>query len=135
MDTVLRDITCEELGILLHQLGINAERVKEDLFSLEFAGGLKGHLITYGEPHLSSLQLRAGFTGFDRVEPRHLLSWNRRYRFSKSYLDSDDDPVLESDLRLEGVTPEAIQAFLRDFSDQVNLFFAYMRMIDASLVE
>ncbi|MBF6593905.1 MAG: YbjN domain-containing protein [Thermaceae bacterium] len=135
MDTVLREVTCDELGILLHQLGVKAERVKEDLFSLEFAGGLKGHLVTYGEPHLLSLQLRSGFTGFDRVEPRHLLSWNRRYRFSKSYLDNDGDPVLETDLRLEGITPEAIQAFLRDFSDQVTLFFSYLRMIDANLVE
>ncbi|MCX7783561.1 MAG: YbjN domain-containing protein [Meiothermus sp.] len=135
MDTILREVTTEEVRILLEQLGANAEQVKEDLFNLEFPSGLRGHLITYGEPHVSSLQLRAGFSGFDRVEPRHLLNWNRRYRFTKSYLDADNDPVIESDLRLEGVTPEAIHAFVRDFGDQVTLFFSYMRMIDASLVE
>jgi len=123
MDTILREVTTEEVRILLEQLGTNAEQVKEDLFHLEFPNGLRGHLITYGEPHVSSLQLRAGFSGFQRVEPRHLLNWDRRYRFSKSYLDADNDPVIESDLRLEGVTPEAIQAFIRDFGDQLTLFF------------
>lgn len=94
-----------------------------------------GPPVTYGDPHVNSLQLRAGFSGFDRVEPRHLLNWNRRYRFSKAYLVADNDPVLESDLRLEGVTPEAIHAFVRDFGDQATLFFSYLRMIDAGLVE
>ncbi|MCX7600515.1 MAG: YbjN domain-containing protein [Meiothermus sp.] len=135
MDTVLREVTPEEVRILLEQLGADAEQVKEDLFNLAFPSGLRGHLITYGEPYVSSLQLRAGFSGFDRVEPRHLLNWNRRYRFTKAYLDADNDPVIESDLRLEGVTLEAVQAFIRDFSDQVTLFFSYLRMIDASLVE
>lgn len=135
MDTVLREVTVEEMRVLLEQMGLNAEQVKEDLFNLELPGGLRGHLITYGDPHVSSLQLRAGFSGFDRVEPRHLLNWNRRYRFSKSYLDSDNDPVIEADLRLEGITSEAVAAFIRDFGDQVTLFFSYMRMIDASLVE
>lgn len=135
MDTVLREVTVEEVRILLDQLMPAAEQVKEDLFNLEFAGGLRAHLITYGDPHVTSLQLRAGFSGFDRVEPRHLLTWNRRYRFTKSYLDSDNDPVIESDLRLEGITSEAVHAFVRDFGDQVNLFFSYLRMIDASLVE
>jgi len=135
MDNVLRQVTVEELRILLDQLGINAEQIKEDLFNLEFSGSLKAHLITYGDPHVTSLQLRAGFSGFDRVEPRHLLGWNRRYRFSKSYLDSDNDPVLEADFRMEGVTADAVNAFIRDFSDQLTLFFSYLRMIDANLVE
>ena len=135
MDNVLREVTVEELRILLEQLGLNAEHVKEDLFNLEFPSGLKGHLITYGDPHVTSLQLRAGFTGFDRVEARHLLNWNRRYRFSKSYLDGDNDPVLEADFRLEGVTAQAIHAFIRDFGDQISLFFAYLRHIDSGLVE
>ncbi|WP_036199024.1 YbjN domain-containing protein [Meiothermus ruber] len=135
MDTVLHEVTTEEVRILLDQFGLNAEQVKEDLFNLELPNGLRGHLITYGGSHVSSLQLRAGFSGFDRVEPRHLLNWNRRYRFSKAYFDADNDPVLESDLRLEGVTPEAIHAFVHDFGDQVTLFFSYLRMIDAGLVE
>lgn len=135
MDTILREVTTEEVRILLDRFGLNAEQVKEDLFHLELPNGLRGHLITYGEPYVSSLQLRAGFSGFDRVEARHLLNWNRRYRFTKSYLDADNDPVLESDLRLVGVTPEAIHAFLHDFGDQVTLFFSYLRMIDANLVE
>lgn len=135
MDTVLREVTTEEVRILLDQFGLNAEQVKGDLFNLELPNGLRGHLITYGDPHVSSLQLRAGFSGFDRVEPRHLLNWNRRYRFSKAYFDTDNDPVLESDLRLEGVTPEAVHAFVQDFGDQVTLFFSYLRMIDAGLVE
>ena len=43
--------------------------------------------------------------------------------------------MLESDLRLEGVTAEAVNAFIRDFGDQINLFFSYLRHIDSGLVE
>jgi hypothetical protein len=135
VDEALKEVTVEQLRILLEQLGTSAEQVKEDLFNLEFGGSLRAQLITYGDPHLSSIQLRAGFSGFDRIEARHLLSWNRRYRFTKAYQDGDNDPVLESDLRMAGITAEAIAAFVRDFGDQVTLFFSYLRMIDANLVE
>jgi hypothetical protein len=135
MDTRLHEVTPQEMRILLEQLGVPVEQVKEDLFHLELPGGLKAHLITYGDTHVISLQLRAGFSGFDRTAVAHFNNWNRRYRFSKAYLDGDNDPVLETDLRLEGSTPDAIFAFVREFGDQVTLFFSYLRMIDAGLVE
>jgi hypothetical protein len=72
---------------------------------------------------VSSVQLRAGVSGFGRVESRQLLGWRRRYRFTKSYLDANNDPVIESDLCQEGVTNQAIRDVVRVFGDQLTLFF------------
>lgn len=129
-------LSANELKILLDQLPFKSERVEEDRFSLQYPNGLKASLITYGDSEkLRSLQVRSGFTGFTRIQDRHINTWNRRYRFSKAYLDGDNDPVLEFDLWLDGSSPQLILHFVREFEDSVNLFFSYIRMIDAELVE
>ncbi|HEU4741761.1 MAG TPA: YbjN domain-containing protein [Meiothermus sp.] len=136
MYTDASPLTADELRVVLDQLRYQVERIEEDRFSIVYTTGLKASLVTYGEPgKLRSLQLRAGFTGFNRIEMRHINTWNRRYRFSKAYLDGDNDPVLEFDLWLEGASPELIMTFVREFEDSCNLFFSYIRMIDAELVE
>ncbi len=78
--------------------------------------------------------MRAGFSGFGRVESRHLLGWRRRYHFTKSYLDAKNDPVIESYLCLEGITSRPSRP-LCVFSATSLRFFSYLRMIDSSLVE
>ena len=49
--------------------------------------------------------------------------WNRKMNFTKSFLDEDDDPVLEMDLDLEGgVTIARIKDGIRTFSQALNHF-------------
>ena len=52
---------------------------------------------------------------FDRNVPlSRINSWNRTKKYSRSYLDDENDPVLELDLDLEGgVTPARIVNFLK----------------------
>ena len=69
-----------------------------------------------------ALQMYAGFAGFD-VTLGRINEWNRTKRFSKAYLDDDDDPCLESDLDLEGgVATAAIQEFIETFRVSVEMF-------------
>lgn len=135
MESEVLSLSAETLRLLLDLPGIQAERIEEDLFSITYPTGLKARLITYGDDPLRSLQLRAGFSGFNKVELKHVNQWNKRYRFSKAYLDDDGDPLLEADLELTGVTRETVIKFVQNFDDQSNLFFSYLRMIDAGIVE
>jgi len=42
--------------------------------------------------------------------------WNREHRLSRAYLDTDNDPVLESDLGAEGgLSEERVRAFITTF--------------------
>lgn len=128
-------LSAEELRILLEQLPFPSEQIKEDIFNLQLPAGLRCTLITYGESeHLASLQVRAGFTGFSRVSTEHTNLWNRKYRFSKAYLDGDNDPVIENDLVLEGSSPQQILQFIRDFDDLAGLYFAFLRLVDSDIV-
>jgi hypothetical protein len=135
VESEVLSLSGETLRLLLDLPGIQAERIEEDLFSITYPTGLKARLITYGDDPLRSLQLRAGFSGFNKVELKHVNQWNKRYRFSKAYLDDDGDPLLEADLELTGVTRETVVKFVQNFDDQSNLFFSYLRMIDAGIVE
>ena len=129
-------LSAEELRILLDQLPFPTEQIKEDVFNLQLPSGLRCTLVTYGESdHLASLQIRAGFTGFARVDVSHTNLWNRKYRFSKAYLDNDNDPVIEHDLLLEGSSARQILQFVQDFDDLAGLYFSFLRMIDSSIIE
>ena len=73
-----------------------------------------------------ALQMYAGFSGFD-VTLGRINEWNRTKRFSKAYLDDDDDPCLESDLDLEGgVATAAIEEFIETFRVSVEMFRAHI---------
>lgn len=60
-----------------------------------------------------SLQFHSSFAD-DAVSLADVNAWNQQYRYSRSYLDDDDDPHLELDLDLAGgVTEARITDFLR----------------------
>ena len=60
----------------------------------------------------ASILFRASFDG--DVPLSRINSWNRTKKYSRSYLDHENDPVLELDLDLEGgVTRARIVSFLK----------------------
>ena len=60
----------------------------------------------------ASILFRASFDG--DVPLSRINSWNRTKKYSRSYLDHENDPVLELDLDLEGgVTRARIASFLK----------------------
>jgi len=68
-----------------------------------------------------SLQLYAGFNTDSSI--KDMNTWNKDKRFSRAYIDDENDPVLESDLDLEGgVTLGAVNEFIDTFKLSVKAF-------------
>lgn len=73
--------------------------------------GLKIVIFNKGE----TMQLFAGFQSTG-TSLSTINAWNKDHRFTRAYLDNDNDPVLESDLDLTGgVTQENVDEFVRTF--------------------
>ncbi|MCS7218328.1 MAG: YbjN domain-containing protein [Thermus sp.] len=84
-------------------------------------------LLDCSEGGCSSLQLYAVFGLPDKLPLERINEWNRRYRFSRSYLDEDGDPVLEADLDLTGgVADAAIRNFLQTFELSLRTFMDWI---------
>lgn len=74
-------------------------------------------------PRDTSAWLLAGFTADGRVLPARINEWNRTKRFSRAYLDADGDPIIESDIDLEGgITHPAMIAWIRTFAVSLAAF-------------
>lgn len=62
-----------------------------------------------------TMQLYAGFRS-SGTSLSTINAWNKEHRFTRAYLDNDNDPVLESDIDLTGgVTQENVDEFVRTF--------------------
>lgn len=73
-----------------------------------------------------SMQLMIGFSGI-RVTLNRINEWNKTKRFTRAYLDKDNDPVLEADLDFRGgVTIESIARFLGLFAASANAFSGHI---------
>lgn len=74
-------------------------------------------------PRETSAWLLAGFTADGRVLPGRINEWNRTKRFSRAYLDAEGDPIIESDIDLEGgITEKAMVAWIRTFAVSLAAF-------------
>ncbi len=81
--------------------------------------GLKVQLF----PQPTSAQLFAGFSSSRAMSPVIINEWNRSKRFSRSYIDREGDPILESDIDLEGgVTEQAIVTWIQTFAISLKAF-------------
>lgn len=81
--------------------------------------GLKVQLF----PQETSAQLFAGFSAEGALPAGLTNDWNRTKRFSRAYIDGDGDPVLESDLDLEGgISEAAVVAWVKTFAISLQAF-------------
>ncbi len=78
------------------------------------------------------LQCYYGISGV-QISYEDINEWNRRKRLSRAYLDSDMDPILESDLLANaGLTPKHVTEFFRIFKDSVTIFRKFILEHDRS---
>ncbi len=69
-----------------------------------------------------NMQLYSGYV-MDSVSYRAINEWNAGKRFSRAYLDLDEDPILESDLDLEGGSSVgAVKEFFRTYELSLSAF-------------
>ncbi len=112
-----------QLAAVLKRMGFEykpSEKKPDNL--IVTMNGYKVLLINYP----NSIQLYAGFKSAGKVSLDTINTWNREKRFSRAYLDSDNDAVIESDLDLEGgVSNEAIDEFIRTFRNSLGNFAKY----------
>ncbi len=114
-------VSADALALVLDSMNIEYEQrtdgVGDPLFAFEIEG-YTVRLFTFGceGDTCSSLQMYAGFSMSTPPALKDINKWNMEKRFSRAYLDDEGDPVVESDLDLEGgVSLGAVREFIETF--------------------
>jgi hypothetical protein len=117
---VVTQLSNAQAAAVLKRMGFDYKASDKDpsnfIFTME---GYKVVLLNYP----NSIQLYAGFKSGGKVSLDTINTWNREKRFSRAYIDSENDAVIESDLDLEGgVSNKAIDEFIRTFRTSLKDF-------------
>jgi hypothetical protein len=117
---IVTKLSNAQAAAVLKRMGFEYETIAKDPSSFIFSiDGYKVVLVNYP----NSLQLSAVFSFDGKVSLENINTWNREKRFSRAYIDSEKDAVIESDLDLEGgVSNEAIDEFIRTFRASLGDF-------------
>ncbi len=128
-DTLYDRFTDAELVKLLSDEGYSSVEKLDDKYIAVKIDGRSYILINVGD---GDLQGYYGMTGVT-LDLGDVNDWNRERRLSRAYLDSDNDPVLESDLLSNGGMSEAqVIEFFRIFVDSANQFREFIAERDKS---
>lgn len=107
---------------LFRGMGVVFEEIEHGAFSVE----LEGYRVVFYN-RFDTIQIYAGFSGYEQLKPQAVNRWNREKRFSKAYMDASGDPCLECDLLLRGgVTTENIKQFLNTFKLSLKAFSDFL---------
>ncbi|MFO0905952.1 MAG: YbjN domain-containing protein [Pirellulales bacterium] len=95
----------------------NVTEIDNNTYRFEFEG-LKILLFNKGE----TMQLYAGFSGA-KISLSRINEWNRTKRFTRAYLDKDNDPVLEGDIELTGgVTDKNVKEWVKTYQVSIRAY-------------
>lgn len=107
---VISSITVAQLKSILKEEGY-AVSIDEDGDILWKIEGYRNYLVISDEGQY--VQFQSSFEDSDATMET-VNEWNKTKRYSRSYLDDDNDPILELDLDLEGgITRGRINSFLK----------------------
>lgn len=114
---VVESLTNAQVEEIINQYSGGAyEDLKDGDYSFELAG-VKVLLFHKGK----NMQLYSGFKHAASVAKMN--DWNKAMRFSRAYIDDEGDPVIESDLDLEGgASVGAVEEFINTFKMSVDAF-------------
>ncbi|MBP7161777.1 YbjN domain-containing protein [Myxococcota bacterium] len=94
---------------ILAKEGLVPERAKETVIRVKMD---QVGVLFFVSDSKENIQAYAGFES-DNTTCAKVNQWNAEKRFSRAYLDDDDDPVIELDLDLEGgITQERLIDFI-----------------------
>jgi hypothetical protein len=94
---------------VLSKEGLVPERTKETVIRVKMD---QVGVLFFVSDSKENIQAYAGFES-DNTTCAKVNQWNADKRFSRAYLDDDDDPVIELDLDLEGgITQERLIDFI-----------------------
>ena len=107
---IITSITADQLKTILKEEGyaVSTDQDGDLLWKIE---GYRTYLIVSDKGQYVQFQ-----SSFEETEAtiEKVNEWNKTKRYSRSYLDDDQDPILELDLDLEGgITRARINSFLK----------------------
>lgn len=105
---IYETLSAQEVATILKEEGYSVFDVRSDSLRIKLNGY---KVVIFVAEDKKSIQAFFGMANTDATLER-INKWNKDKRFSRSYLDSDSDPVLELDLDLTGgVTRARIDDF------------------------
>lgn len=115
-------ITTVEMKEVLEEEGYRVTEVKENrLLRFKIEGTGVGIFVAENG---RSIQFHAAWAGTGATMEK-VNRWNRERKYSKAYLDDEDDPHIELDLELDGgITRERISGFLVTCKSSLAMFQA-----------
>jgi len=121
-DALRRRFSAEEVGEVLREEGYGSVSVQGTNVSFK-ADGMSYLLSIYED---GDLQLYFGLTGIE-VAPEVVNEWNRTRRLTRAYLDTENDPVLETDLLSDaGLSRSMLVRWVQVFLQGAGLYHAYL---------
>ena len=104
--------------ILVKAVGGDIKRFGDRLMAI--FGKIKAQIVYSRKDRV--LTAHARFKGYTN-DLKFINDWNRTKRFSRAYIDKDQDIVLEAEIDLEpGMSEEAIKNWLKGFGVILNFF-------------
>jgi hypothetical protein len=127
---VVLSVNPEEMQKILQDIGYRAEILKNDEGKRRIRTRIGSWNVTLNfyscddsETSCKSVGLRTFFTNDTKKTAAFANDWNRTKRFSKAYIDNDNDVNIEFDMLFRnGVTKENIRAYLDVYEDQLKEF-------------
>ncbi len=118
---VIERLDGRQVQTILGDLGFTGSEIDSDDDVIVNMQGYRV-LILVGSDAGRSLMARFAVTGTGATL-QTVNDWNRTKRYSRAYLDDEGDPILESDLDLEGgVDRKRVEDFFRTFNGTLTLF-------------
>lgn len=120
---VLAVISNEDLGKLIKSVGFDVRGAQQNAVKFIMPGPAGQQIAAVVHNSEGNLRLYAAFIESEPPPLGLINEWNRTKRYSRAHVDSDGDPVIESDLDIRGgVTPKTIQNFVKIFGISAGAF-------------
>jgi len=117
-EDVIKTMSVPTVERLMRELDLDFTEVDNNTYRFE-VDGIKVVLFNKKD---DTLQLYAGFSGL-KITLSRINEWNRTKRFSRAYLDAENDPCLEADIDLTGgVTEGNFKEWVRTYFISVKTF-------------
>lgn len=106
---IIKTLSADQLMEILAKEGLVPERAKETVIRVKMD---QVGVLFFVSDSKENIQAYAGFES-DNTTCAKVNQWNADKRFSRAYLDDDDDPVIELDLDLDGgITEDRLIDFI-----------------------
>lgn len=134
-DSTINLVDHETLSSILNKMDYKYEFPKSDLCVVKLDENTNMLIIFYGpdseqKGQANSLKFRSAWGNSKDLSTKAINAFNRKFRFVKAYLDHDGDPILESDMLVEGSSPSNIQYTIQKFMELVTTFETFMTLAE-----